>query len=114
MNRGADDRVEEDTMTMKPGSRWRSAVDTTEVILVRAPSEPLSLECGGAPMVELTTAGEPSGAVDPAHAAGTQLGKRYTHDLGLEVLCTKPGEGSLAVNGQALAVKETKPLPSSD
>lgn len=86
--------------------------------MVKAPDEPLSLECGGAPMVEMTggAAGEPSGAVDPAHGDGTQLGKRYVDDgeAGLEVLCTKAGQGSLAVDGRALVLKEAKPLPSSD
>ena len=38
------------------------------------------------------------GAVDPARADGTLLGKRYVHDAaGLEVLCTKAGDGSLSV-----------------
>ena len=32
----------------------------------------------------------------------------------LELLCTKPGEGSLALGDQLLSLKEAKPLPSSD
>ena len=32
----------------------------------------------------------------------------------LELLCTKPGEGSLAAGGAPLTLKEAKPLPSSD
>ena len=32
----------------------------------------------------------------------------------LELLCTKPGKGSLGANGTPLAVKGAKPLPSSD
>jgi hypothetical protein len=102
---------------MKAGSRWRSAVDGTEVIVVRAPADPMSLECGGAPMVEMAAAGDsPTGDIDPAFADGTQLGKRYTDDgdAGIEVLCTKAGEGSLAIDGRALVLKEAKPLPSSD
>ena len=55
------------------------------------------------------------GTVDGGHAEGTLLGKRYVHEAsGLELLCTKPGEGSLAVDGAALPLKEAKPLPSSD
>lgn len=100
--------------TLKAGSRWRSAVDATEVIVVRAPADDLSLECGGAPMVEAGSE-PPGGSVDPAFADGTLLGKRYVDDeAGLEVLCTKPGEGSLAANGHALGLKEAKPLPASD
>jgi len=53
--------------------------------------------------------------VDPGHKNGTQIGKRYVNEAGdLELLCTKPGEGSLAVGGTALTLKEAKALPSSD
>ena len=46
---------------------------------------------------------------------GTVLGKRYTNDAAdLELLCTKPGDGSLGANGEALVLKEAKALPSSD
>ena len=46
---------------------------------------------------------------------GTQLGKRYSDDeLGLEVLCTKAGEGSISVGETILTVKGAKPLPASD
>ncbi len=46
---------------------------------------------------------------------GTLLGKRYAdEELGLEVLCTKAGEGSLSVGETLLAVKGAKPLPASD
>jgi len=102
---------------MKAGSRWCSTVDTTEVVVVKSPAEPVTLECGGAPMVpqgEAPSGG--NGTVDPAHAGGTLLGKRYVDDgdLGLEVLCTKAGPGSLSVGGRPLVQKEAKPLPSSD
>jgi hypothetical protein len=53
--------------------------------------------------------------LDTAAAEGTQLGKRYTNEAGdLELLCVKPGEGSLAADNVALVVKGAKPLPSSD
>src|SRR5580658_9072785 len=44
---------EEGTFEVKlvAGSRWRSAVDTTEVVVVRAPEDEASLECGGHEMV---------------------------------------------------------------
>ena len=32
----------------------------------------------------------------------------------VEILCTKPGEGTLTYDGQVLTLKETKPLPASD
>ena len=99
---------------LKPGSRWASAVDDTEVIVVKAGGDGLSLECGGHPMV--AGGGEkPAGvAIDPAFSGGTQVGKRFEHASGLEVLCTKAGAGTLAVDGEPLPPKESKPLPSSD
>jgi hypothetical protein len=97
------------------GSRWRSVVDTTEVVVVKAPQDDVDLRCGGQSMVAFGSEGEASGAIDPSQSAGTQLGKRYCHeDGGLEVLCTKPGEGTLSLAGQALNIKSAKPLPSSD
>ena len=98
----------------KVGARLRSAVCTTEVIVVAAPERDIDLSWGGAHMT----------AMDPERAAGvapedsdepTLLGKRYTNaEADLEVLCTKAGDGSLAVDGQHLTLKEAKPLPSSD
>ena len=53
--------------------------------------------------------------IDPEAKDGTQIGKRYVNEAGdLELLCTKPGEGSLASGGTALTLKSAKPLPSSD
>ena len=100
---------------LKPGLRLRSAVCTTEIIVVRAPTSPVEIECGGASMI--TVGGEPVSAasIDPQFAGGTLLGKRYAlDDVGLELLCTKAGEGSLAVSGIAMLLKDAKPLPSSD
>jgi hypothetical protein len=55
------------------------------------------------------------GTVDPAHSGGTQMGKRFADpDSGIEVLATKGGAGSLSLDGQPLALKDAKPLPSSD
>ncbi|MCU4182888.1 hypothetical protein K6U06_00815 [Acidiferrimicrobium sp. IK] len=102
-------------MELKAGSRWRSAVCDTEVIAVRAPSGPVTLSCGGAEMAA-HGAEAPAGALlDGAWSNRTVLGKRYTDPSGtLELLCTKGGAGSLAVDGVALALKDAKPLPSSD
>jgi hypothetical protein len=97
------------------GSRWRRAVDTTEVVVVRAPTGEAELQCGGRAKLPLGTEGVSAGSIDPAHAAGTQLGKRYCdEDAGLEILCTKAGEGPLALSGRTLTLKSAKPLPSSD
>jgi hypothetical protein len=102
-------------MELKSGSRWRSAVSDVEVIVVRAPSGPWTWECGGQPMVP-HGADKPAGlTIDPMHAEATAVGKRFAdEESGVEVLCTKAGEGSLSIDGVALPMKGAKPLPSSD
>ncbi len=99
---------------LKAGTRLRSAVCNTAVMIVAAPKEDVNVTCGGAALIEINA--EPSGgAVADDAKEGTQVGKRYTNEAGdLEILCTKPGEGSLAVEGTLLQVKGAKPLPSSD
>lgn len=54
-------------------------------------------------------------AVDPDHAVGIVIGKRYINEAeDLEVLCVKAGEGSLALDGNLLLQKDTKQLPKTD
>jgi hypothetical protein len=103
------------TQELKPGSRWRSVVCTTEAVVVKAPSSAVSLECGGHPMVAID-ADPPTGLeLDSSFADGTKMGKRFADpDTGIELLATKGGDGTLAVNGVAVAPKDAKPLPSSD
>jgi hypothetical protein len=99
---------------LKTGSRLRSAVCATEVMVVAAPQADVEITCGGVPMVAIDRE-PPGGSVSPDAAKGTLLGKRYVNEAGdLELLCTKPGEGSLGVAGALLTVKEAKALPSSD
>jgi hypothetical protein len=97
---------------MKPGTRLKSAVCATEVMVVAAP-EAIEVTCGGAPLVGLGEAG--GGTLSPDAKGGTQIGKRYVNAAGnLELLCIKPGEGTLAVGGVPLQIKGAKPLPASD
>jgi|SRR5579875_1144538 len=101
-------------MELTAGSRWKSAVCDTEVVVVRPPDRPGSLGCGGADMVPLGT-DAPRGTPDPSLSEGTQLGKRYTDEsTGIELLCTKAGTGTLTFDGTPLVLKGAKPLPSSD
>jgi hypothetical protein len=102
-------------MQLKAGTRLKSSVCDTQVVVVKAPPGDVDLTCGGAAMVPIDADVVAGGAVDEAHAAGTLLGKRYADDeVGIELLVTKPGKGSLAVGGQDLPVKQPKALPSSD
>jgi hypothetical protein len=101
-------------MNLEVGARLRSQTCTTEVIVVRPPTGDVDLRCGGLPMVPLD---EPTDArpPEPAHSGGTLLGKRYAdEDSGLELLCTKAGQGSLSLTDTPLEPKQAKPLPSSD
>src|SRR5215470_11571432 len=102
-------------MKLKAGSRVKSAVCATEVMVIQAPDSDLDLRCGGAPMLAMSETAPAGGSVAASAAAGTQIGKRYVNAEGkLELLCTKPGKGSLAVADTQLLLKEAKPLPASD
>lgn len=94
------------------GTRLKSVVCTTEIMVIAAPDDAIELTCGGAPM----TSGEVNGgSIHPDHAQGSKLGKRYVSEDGsLEILCVKPGDGSLAVAGASLKVKDAKKLPKTD
>lgn len=96
---------------MKPGTKLKSTVCDTEVMVIRGTD--VVVECGGCAMAE-----ERPAAMAPMNtdfAAGTQIGKRYV-DIGgtIELLCVKPGKGSLSIGGVALQIKDAKTLPSSD
>jgi len=101
-------------MTYKTGARLKSVVDTTEGVVVRLPSAG-EISCGGAPMIAFTEVKPEGGAIDAAFAGGSIMGKRYfDEESGLEMLCTKSGDGALAIDGRVLALREAKALPSSD
>ena len=96
---------------MKPGTRLKSAACDTEVMVIRCADG--QIECGGAPMGEAKPADAAELSAD--HASGTLMGKRYVDADGkYELLCVKPGKGSLSVDGAALVTKDAKPLPASD
>ena len=100
---------------LSPGLQLASTVCETQVVVVRPPQREVEITCGGAPMVLVADAAEPAGSPAPDAAEGTLLGKRYVNEAeDLEVLCTRPGDGSLAADGEALSLKAAKPLPSSD
>ncbi|MCW2884225.1 MAG: hypothetical protein QOE54_1009 [Streptosporangiaceae bacterium] len=103
-------------MKLRAGQQIASTVDGTRMIVVRAPGDDLVVTCGGADMVDAKQAPSAAGGTaDPGQLGGTLLGKRYGDDgLGLELLCTKPGDGTVAVNGTPVQLKESKPLPASD
>jgi hypothetical protein len=96
---------------MKPGMKLKSAVCDTEVMVIRCGQG--TIECGGVPMVTETPAVR--GQIDSAFSDGSVMGKRYVDAAGkFELLCIKPGQGSLSVDRTPLTAKAAKPLPASD
>lgn len=96
---------------MKPGTKLKSAVCSAEVMVIKGSN--IVVECGGAPMSETTP--EAPAEINTDFAEGTKVGKRYVDANGtVELLCVKAGKGSLSIDGNALQLKDSKPLPSSD
>ncbi|MEL7210319.1 MAG: hypothetical protein AAGK32_19165, partial [Actinomycetota bacterium] len=74
-------------MELTAGTRLRSTVCDTEVIVVRPPQGEVDLGCGGEPMVAADADVEPGGSPAEGLADGSPMGKRYAdEDSGLEVL----------------------------
>lgn len=102
-------------MQLRPGLRLESATCDAQVVVVKAPKDDpdVDVRCGGEPMRELGTGGDRLPASIDGDA--TLLGKRYAdEELGLELLCSQGGEGTLTIGTTPLLVKGAKPLPSSD
>ena len=100
-------------MQLKAGSRLQSTACDTQVIVVRAPQGEVDLRCGGHPLSATPPAAKAT--LDPNHSGGSAMGKRYADEsLGLELLITKAGAGSLSIGDTAMQLKDAKPLPSSD
>lgn len=101
-------------MELKAGSRLQSSVCDTQIMVVKAPADDLDMTCGGVAMVAVGD--EPvAGEAAEGLTDGSAMGKRYTNEDGsLEVLCTKPGAGSIGIGDTALQLKDAKPLPASD
>lgn len=98
---------------LRPGLKLASAVCAAEVMVIKASGD-AELTCGGQPMAgpgESPAGGEANKDL----MTGCQIGKRYVNeDQSIEILCVKGGEGTLAVDGEPLVIKEAKKLPSSD
>lgn len=102
-------------MEVKVGSRLRSAICATEVIVVRSSGGDIDIRCGGRPLLALDESGDPDGVPAAGFDGGSLMGKRYADEtIGIEVLVTKAGSGSLSIGTAVLPLKEAKALPSSD
>ncbi|MCD9625172.1 hypothetical protein [Rhabdothermincola salaria] len=101
-------------MEIKAGQRLACPTCATELVVVRPPSAPVEVTCGGVAVGDPGDERPGGGHADPG-GDPTLVGKRYSdEESGLEVLCSKAGEGALACAGRPMPVKGAKPLPSSD
>jgi hypothetical protein len=100
-------------MQLVAGTRLRSQVCSTELIVVRGGEIDGELTCGGAPLAAMDDAAS-RGTPAPGLDSGTQVGKRYTDGGELELLVTKAGDGTLGIDTTPLEIKGARPLPSSD
>jgi hypothetical protein len=102
-------------MQINTGARYRSQVCETELIVVRPLTGDIDLSCGGHPLIDLKADPQPGLSLTEDAGTGSGLGKRYTDPSGqLELLVTKAGQGTLALGGEPLSLKQAKPLPASD
>jgi hypothetical protein len=100
---------------LKTGGRYRSQACTTEVVVVKAPAEPVDLTCGGYPMVAAGQEAPQDLPIKEGLDGGSALGKRYGNaDRSLEVLVVKPGKGAIGLGTTPLLLGEAKALPASD
>lgn len=101
-------------MKLRVGLALASAVDDTNVIVTRVADGGVTLTCGGVEMIEKGST-PPAADADPEQMQGSLIGKRYVDVAdSIEVLCTRAGAGSLAVDGQLLVTAQAKTLPASD
>jgi hypothetical protein len=102
-------------MELRAGQKLHSAVSEAQFVVVRAPSDPVEISCGGVPLLAQPVDNEARTGLASTPEAGALTGKRYADEqLGLELLCSRGGGGTLTVDDRALELKGAKPLPSSD
>jgi hypothetical protein len=100
---------------LRAGQKLNSAVSDAQVVVVKAPATEVAVGCGGAPMHADDEAPAEGASLDPSLGDGPLIGKRYAdEEVGLELLCTRAGDGALTLDGVPLLIKGAKPLPSSD
>ncbi len=97
---------------LRPWIRVFSAVDTTELVVVRASAEPIELTIGGAPAVLSPVARSWTAKVSAPANSGTVIGRRYVNLMAtVELICVKAGFGVPAIAGEVLAIRQAQPSP---
>jgi hypothetical protein len=102
-------------MQVKPGTRLKSQVCDTQIVIVRVPATDLDIRCGGSPMIPAADSAADGVELHADYSGGSLMGKRYADEGDtIEFLCSKAGAGSLSIGDAKLDVKGAKALPSSD
>ena len=97
----------ERAITLRAGVRLKSTVDTTEVLVVRAPAAASIVRCGGEPMYAIANS-SPSELTDSA--AGVRPGQwlRSEGSVEFEVLVLRGGSHSLSIDEHQLRVRDER------
>lgn len=102
-------------MKINTGMRLKSAVCSTEAVVIKAPESGENMLCGTVPMLPMADDKPDLAQLTEPQSGHALIGKRYVdEESGLELLCTKQGLGALEFEGRTLSLKQPKPLPSSD
>ena len=103
-------------MKPRPGQALASTVDSTTVLVVRAPGSEISLTCAGVEMWDPKSGGAcPAGEADPAQLTGTQMGKRYADErVGLELTVHEARQRNHRGQRRPACPLGPKLLPASD
>ena len=86
---------------MKPGTRLRSAVDDTELIVVKGSDDnDIELRCGGHPVIE--HGGGRADGLEPGRGPPQRdaVGKRYTDAEATMSCCARRAERSLSIGDE--------------
>lgn len=97
----------ERAITLRAGVRLKSSVDTTEVLVVRAPAAASTVCCGGEPMYAVVD----SSSSEPTDSgAGVQPGQwlRSEGPVEFEVLVLRGGSHSLSIDEYNLRLRDAR------
>ncbi|MBE1552040.1 hypothetical protein GGC64_006127 [Mycobacterium sp. OAS707] len=93
--------------TLRAGVRLKSRVDTTEVLVVRAPAVPSIVCCGGEPMYAVADS-SPSEPTDSATGVRPGQWLRPEGSVEFEVLVLRGGSHSLSIDDHQLRVRDER------
>jgi len=93
--------------TLRAGLRLKSRVDTTEVLVVRAPAAPSIVRCGGEPMFAVADS-SPSEPTDGGDGVRPGQWLRSKGPVEFEVLVLRGGSHSLSIDEYNLQLRDAR------